>query len=180
MLKQYTYRKKLHLLFVGIIVFMLLCYKLAVKPTVELIGENSSVDKGLAALDTIPSKIAAANHKLAAYDSRIKTSFSDRSVQSFVLEYVVDYCGKNNIVIKEFPQPSQSVVNDYLLETNRLILKGDFSKILYLVYCIEQKYHVGKVSSLRFYKYRNSNTNSVELLADIYLQTIKKNTSKVD
>ena len=180
MLKQYSYRKKVYLLLSLSVVFLFLCYNLALKPTLNLIHENQAVEEGLLALDTIPARIAETKQRLAAYDDRVKTSYAEKSVQSFVLEYVVDYCGRNGIVIKEYPQPFNKVDNDYVLETNRLILTGNFSKILSLVYIIEQKYHVGKVSSLRFYKNRNSGSNSIELLTDMYIQTIKANNPKGD
>ena len=113
-------------------------------------------------------------------EATLRGEIAEKSVQAFVLDYVVEYCEKNDIVIREYPQPFQTEENDYVLETNRLILKGNFPKILGLVYSIEQKFRVGKVSSLRFYKNRNNSNNTVELLADMYIQTIKPKSKKID
>ena len=159
----------------AILVFIIISYKIAINKTFELRAEYKKTKKEIEVLSEVPNQIKVLRKKQESYNSSIEKSFSQMPVQVFILDYVAEYCKNNNIIIKDFPKTHVYKNQDYSIETNRILLSGGFNSILRLIYNIEQKYHVGKISSVKFYKAYNNKTKINELFSDIYIQTIRRN-----
>jgi hypothetical protein len=61
-----------------------------------------------------------------------------------------------------------------LVETSMFVVEGNFSNLLNLIYILEQKHPVGRVSSVSFQSKRDLKTLQLTLSATIYVQSIKK------
>ena len=148
-------------------------YNLAIKKTIRAKLNLIEIKKEIKNLDELMSKINQLKKKNANYDNLVSRSYSKESIQSFILNHVAEYCKTNNLIICEYPQPHIFQKDDYVIETNKIVLKGGFLPMLKLVYNIEQHYRVGKVTSVKYYKSYNIKKRKNELYAEIYLQTIK-------
>jgi len=156
------------LLFIG--------YHLAVKKTFHLKSECSQIEKDMAELKDAPGQILNLKKKLGSLDNSVHIAFNKKqTIQDYLLEQIADYCSKNNILIKEYPKPHVYSKDDYTIETNHITLAGPYINLLKLLYHIEQKYRLGKVSSARFYTEINDKTKVNELILELYIQNIKPN-----
>jgi hypothetical protein len=54
-----------------------------------------------------------------------------------------------------------------------ITFEGDFIKLLKLVFQFEQKFRVGKVSSVKFSTYKDRKSKKTSLTAKLFIQTIK-------
>jgi len=98
----------------------------------------------------------------------------DQNMQNRLLEGIVNYCQTNNIELREFPEPLLYSKDGNIIETSIVSVESDFVKILGLVYELEKKMDSGKVTSVNYRTTKNKKTKRIELLADIYVQNIKK------
>jgi hypothetical protein len=93
--------------------------------------------------------------------------------QQLILSLVSSFCAKNNLVLQELPKTKSYSENDILVETNYLVIEGDFIRLLRLLNMLEQNKDAGRVSSSRFQAKKNLKSKKIELTLTIYIQNIK-------
>ena len=122
-----------------------------------------------------PKKIKELKSEIARIDELVSTNDTSSSdFRQLLLERTGDYCGSNNITLKEFPASIYTVQNDYLIETNTIVLNGAFSNMLKYTYMLEQKCKIGKVVSADFSAKFDLALKKTILTEKIYVQNIKK------
>lgn len=99
-----SYRIKNKYLIVGAIVFLLLAYLLAFSKTVNLYFTNSNLKKKLIIAQEAPEKRRVMEMKSNALKEKLSSYFADSlKNQEHLLEVVSNFCHKNNLLLKEFP-----------------------------------------------------------------------------
>ncbi|HIA11325.1 MAG TPA: hypothetical protein EYN69_04525 [Flavobacteriales bacterium] len=175
MLDSLTYKKKNIILTVTAVIFLFLSYELAFEKTMAVNNSCSELEKQLELAVNAPGQIALLQSKLQSIE-RVIGSQTDSGIdpQQQLLEFVSNYCESEKITLVEFPKPLSHAADDYSIETNIFIVKGNFVKILKLVYELEQSQSVGKIVSVDYKSKKNLRTKRLELKATIFLQNIKK------
>lgn len=159
----------------GIILLLLLSYNLAIKKTIVLYSDCQEMNIKLDKIGEAPKKINTLKEKIAQYDELIsKGDTSGNDLRQTLLEKTGDFCALNNITLKEFPASVSSKKNDYLIETNTIVLEGAFAGIVKFIYLLEQKTKIGKVVSVDFTSKFDLSAKKNKLLGKIYIQNIKK------
>ena len=175
MFKNASYKQKNLLLLAGSLLFLMLAYRLSLSKTVGLFREINMLEEQLNQLDQAPQQLADLNATLSELE-RYFTSDNgeDGNREHQLLETVSSYCAGNGIVLREFPQPIRTESQDYVIETNILLVEGIYKKLLYLVYELEQKHTFGKIASLQFETKKELKTGQKKLMARVFIQNIKK------
>lgn len=141
-----------------------------------IIDEYKTNQQKLEIAVNAPNLAQAIKTEINSIDSKIGAGGTDKS-QS-LLELVSNYCQNNNLVLREFPEVLNSYKNDFNLSTQMFVIEGDFASLLQLVYTLEQKVKLGKVSSVDYTLRKNNTTKKMALTATVYLQNLKKTTNE--
>lgn len=175
MFERLNYKRKNQLLLAASVLFLLLCYFLAFKGTWALYSEVQELETQIKLANGAPQKVAIMESRLAELDRLpgLKQN-ADTSIQQELLGVVTEYCQKTGTILREFPKTLVSEEGDYRVETNVFTVEGGFSKLLELVYLLEQKNRLGKIASVQYNSKRDVRTKALSLTASVYLQNIKK------
>lgn len=174
MFKNLSYKKRNKYLLAVVILFMFISYQLAFKKTFNLISETSELENRAKAASDAPVKAEELQYQLKKIESIIgKNDIASDNIQQLILSLVSSFCTKNNLVLQEFPKTKSYTENDIQVETNNIVIEGDFIKLLLLLNMLEQNKDVGRISSSRFQAKKNLKTKKIELTLTIYIQNIK-------
>lgn len=175
MFKNLTYRKKIRFLAIGVVILTFIIYNLSIKKTIILKKECKSFEEKLALVEYAPQKIALLEKELSKIEGIIgKSDTTCIDFQQILLEKTSNYCQENNIILKEFPKQIINEQQDYIIETNIVVLEGGFITLLKFLYLLEQKYNIGKVVSAGYNAFKDIKTKKYKLNLTIYVQNIKK------
>jgi len=178
LLKNLSYKKKFRYLIIGFALLLLISWQASIKKTLVLKSECSDMEQQLSMAENAPEKIAGIKNRIAEIETRIGSNQSmEVDFQDLLLEKVSGYCKLNNLVLKEFPQTHSFSQQDYLIETNTIVVEGGFIKLLKLVYSLENDFEIGKVVSVKFTTKEDFRSKQLCLSAIIYYQNIKMNRS---
>ena len=170
-----TYKKKNQLMGIASVLLLFLFYWVDFADTIALHSEVNVLEKQIQLANDAPQRVVLMQNKLAELDllPGLKQN-ADTSIQQELLGIVTGYCQKNGIVLREFPKTIVSQEGDYRVETNIFTVEGGFTKLLQLVYSLEQKNRIGKVASVLYNSKKDIRTKTLSLTASVYLQNIKK------
>ncbi len=175
MIKIISYKKKNILLLAGTFLFSVLIYYFSIERTIELVKLCSNLEQQLLVAENAPKRLAELKMQLGQITVRLGNEGKfGGDVQQALLEQITHYCNENNLVLKEFPQPLVSREQDYIVETNIIVVEGGFSKLLKLIYQLEQVKKTGKVAAVYFKSKEDLKSKKLILTASLYLQNIKK------
>lgn len=169
-----SYRTKNKYLIVGGLVFLLLAYLLAFSKTVNLYFTNSNLKKKLIVAQEAPEKRRLMEAKSNALKEKLSSYFADSlKDQEHLLEVVSNFCQKNSLLLKEFPNEEYHEEKEFVVGTTELKIEGNFVNLLKLVHLLEQKEAVGRVSSSSFDAVFDNKRKKKVLVLTIYLQTLR-------
>jgi hypothetical protein len=172
--KKLSYKRKNKYLLAGIILFMLISYQLALKKTFQLMHNVSEMETQAKAASDAPLKTEELKKQVKEIENIIGGSnMISENNQQLILGLVSSFCSKNNLVLQELPKTKSYNENNILVETNYLVVEGDFIKLLLLLNMLEHNKGAGRVSSSRFQSKKNLRTKKTELILTIYIQNIK-------
>lgn len=175
MLKRIPYKKKNQLLLVVSLIFMVICYYLAIENTLNLRAQCSEIKEELSIAAKAPIKIAELEQQLKSIEGVIGNQAREGiDPQQQLLQFVSHYCEEQQIILRDFPQPNSVEEDDYAIETNIFAVRGDFLKLLKMTYALEQDMRIGKVVAVTYRAKKNLRAKRLELIATIYLQNVRK------
>ncbi|WP_461630267.1 hypothetical protein [Labilibaculum euxinus] len=170
-LKKITYNTKMKLLPLAFLLGGLLVYSFAVSNTVKLSAEVNQLEDQVDRLSDAPLQIQILKQRLKEIEERIGTHSGNIS-QEEIFQKLSVYCKQNALTIREFPLPHELSTDDYSVETYLLEVEGTYSRLLKMVYFLEQDTYLGKVSALHFLLKKDKRTREEYLSLTIYLQTV--------
>lgn len=172
--KNWSYRKRNRFLLPAIPVVAIILWFGVLSRTFDLYSENLNMKKVMARADEAPQRLAKVSASLQTLNARFEAySLDSLKDREYLLQVVSNFCRKNNIILKEFPQKATEVNKDYGLETNLVVAEGEFKDLLRLLYELEQKSKIGRPTSVRFEKTFDHKRRKAVLTLTIYLQNIK-------
>jgi hypothetical protein len=154
-------------------VILLVVYQFGVSNTVDLYFENKELSNRL-------NKALTADEEIIKLDNEahyLKKQLSEYTVDSlknkeFIFQALAEFCKEAHIQLREFPVENVSDKGDYIIETNKIVAEGQFGDLLKLLYFIEYKGKIGRVSSVSFYTVHDHKKQKDILLINIYIQTL--------
>lgn len=175
MLKDLTYKKKNQLLVAVAIAVIYFVYSLAIQKTIVAHNEYTAAKSQMELAANAPKAVSQLEKQLHLIDLKIGDQNADQqnTVQA-LLEVITNYCQKNHVILREFPETTAAKQGELLIETNFFVVEGTFASLINLVYVLEQKEKLGKIASVNYQLKKDLESKEMALTAAIYLQNIKQ------
>lgn len=179
MFENLTYKQKNQWLIIVAVLTLGLVYLFAIKNTIGSYREYNKAESQIELAANAPAMASQLEKKLLQMDFEIaKQNINGPNTEQALLELITNYCQKNHDILREFPEPIVTKQGSLFIETNVLVVEGDFSSLISLVYLLEQKNKLGKIASVRYQLKKDFKTKDMALKAAIYLQNIKQQHEK--
>lgn len=181
MIRNLTYKQIVYLYFSGVVIAFIIIFKIALKPTIELKKSCSEKQEVLNSVAVAPQQIKIITDKLNRINGQLSSlSASGASTRDKILEEISTYCQLNNISVYNYP-PSHFFDNkSFVVETNNIVIKGDFKRLLKLINYIETKGNFSRIISASFQSELNRKTKTKELYLELIFQNINNNGNNVN
>lgn len=174
MLKRFSYNKKNKYLIALAILLPFILYVFAIKKTVLAYNEFEKNSIQLDSITQVPVLYSKLKKELDFIDQQLGAQDIGHNYLDSLIEAVTNYCQVNSIILKEFPKTNVIKKDNLIVETNKIVLEGDFISLLKFVYLLENKRNYGKVVSVYYQSKMDYRTNKFNLTSTVYLQNIKK------
>lgn len=158
-----------------ILLAALLIYQLAIKRTISAYSSYVQSKEQLDKAANAPLLAAQLENELKRMNQKIGSVKDTNKVQG-ILELITHYCQNNNAVLREFPEMMTAEQGELKIETNRFVVQGSFSSLIGLVYDLEQKHRLGKISSVKYLLKKDMRSKETLLTATVFLQNVKSQT----
>ncbi|MBN1115638.1 MAG: hypothetical protein JXA77_00415 [Bacteroidales bacterium] len=173
MIRNLTYKQ----IFIGYSVAILLSVffiiKIAVAPTIQTIKTYKYNTEKYELISSASGDILLIKKRRSVFDSMYnKTAGITLEVRKQILSDISSYCSKNSLQVHTFPE--QHIYQSKLIavETNTIIIKGNFKGLLKLINYIESSVTYSKISSVNFYTTTNRKLKTEELFLELIFQNI--------
>lgn len=161
------------------VLFTLVSYSLSIKKTLNLRSQCHELEVQISDASFASEKIAKIEGRLKSLNELIGTNItSDLDFQELLLETVTGYCSSNHIILKELPRTHSFIDQEYLVETNVIVVEGSYIKLLKLIYMLEKQFKLCKIISVKFESEEDLLSKRIRLFATIYFQNIKNRTNE--
>jgi hypothetical protein len=172
--KNLTYKQKTKYLLIASGLFFLFVYNFVISRTFELYSINGSLHEKVMQAQNAPDKKKMLEVKINNFNNSLNKYFIDSTKnREYILATVSEFCHKNNLVLKEVPEPIITQEKDFDIETNIVVAEGGFINLLKLVYELEQNTIVARPASVNFEKKFDYKRKKDILTLSMYLQNIR-------
>ena len=153
------------------ILVLVLCYKLAIKNTLDYYSEYKSQKELINNINNSPKVLV----NLLSREKQInnwlsKNDNTNTSFQSELLKKLNIYCSSNNLKITDFKEPHKAIENHTEINSYIFSLEGNFNSTLGLINKIENNSNLGLIKHLSSEKKMNYKTNTEYITTDIIIQ----------
>lgn len=175
MKKKVTYKQRLLYTLIGSGLFLIVVYNMALADTIALAIKNNALEQQISQNQDAPQQIQLVAQKIKRIEQLVgDNDYKEaRDIHQVLLESVTGYVQKNELILKDFPQPFVINDNGYVTKTAQLTVEGGFINLIKLVYFLENNYTVGKVVAVDFKTTKELRTRTRKLNTTIYLQNVK-------
>jgi len=169
-----TYQQKNKILGIGYLVFLVVVYQLAISKSWELYDQNAVLETKLANDKASYANREELEQKQAMLDHRISSFFIDSlNNEKILLETISTYCRQHHVLLNELPAIVEYREGNFEIGTYKIVLEGNYIPLVKMIYLLEQKSKIGRVSSVKFdLKYDYKRKKEV-LSMTLYIQNIQ-------
>jgi hypothetical protein len=172
--KNLTYQQKNKYLLLGSLVFLVVVYLAAIQNTINLYQKNSSREQALLKAEDAPQKIENYRQRLDELNNRLSYYVVDSiKGEEHILEVVSNFCHKNHILLNRLPAVTTDDHGDVLVATTGVVAEGNYKDLLNLLYELEQKQKIARVTSAVFKSQFDHKRKKKVLTLTVYLQNIQ-------
>lgn len=163
------------MLFIGVPVFAILIYHLAVKKTISLYHDLYHYETTINESKNAPQKIALLKKELKQVQRLLSSyEYNEELNQEILLAKISAICEKHKLTIREVPSQLKHREQGLWIFTNQFRIEGEFTDLLQLIYNLEQKEKSGRISSVDFEMYFDKEQRKEYLLLNLYIQNTRK------
>jgi len=175
-MKQLSYRQKNMALLGFTLVLGWVIWSYALSATVELSHSNTDMEQQLVLAEQAPATVGNLHRQLdeldALFGTPASTDAANRAPEE-IYDYVSRHCTQHGLSIHQYPAPHEFHSDLYHIETERIVVEGNYHDLLVLLHALERTFGKVRVASVHFYSEKNRLTNKTKLYAHFYLQTIE-------
>jgi len=171
--EKYSYRQKKVALLVVIVLLGAAAYKRAFSVTFDQLALNEELltekEKAQNSVQTLKTKTLQLNqvNKVIGKEN-VPNEIVQHSFLSFVEHQSVD------LKVNSIDEPHQYKHPDFIINTNKVTLKGGYLATTAFVHEFETNFNLGRLVSLRVFKHKNRSTRKKELLTTLYFQNFSE------
>jgi hypothetical protein len=170
-LKKMSWKQKNKLLLAGGLVLLWTVYAFAISNTIELRSACTVLQQQLDSASGAPARLVMLKQESQQLEAATNSNDTSTILHERLLGIVADYCQQHNSVLRDFASPVCYHQQEWLIETHPIVVEGTFMNLLMLVHRLEQE-KVGKIISVDFHSKRDNKTQTLSLIATIYVQNI--------
>lgn len=168
-----NHQNKVFFLLAGTLLLLILSYFYAIKPSIDLYGENKKLQQKLSRVSTAPQQVKKYKGEIKSLNNQLGyVNKSGELSQDKILALIENFCREKNTYLTEYTQSILNTEKVYDIETNKIEITGTYNDIVKLIYEIEYKKGISKINSVQFEKRKEIKTKQNKLVATIYLQNI--------
>jgi hypothetical protein len=171
MWKKLSWKQKNRLLLIGGIVLLWTVYSFAISNTIEVRSQCVVLQQQIDSASDAPVRLAALQQEFQQLETITNSNDTSNTLHERLLAVVTGYCQQNNSVLRDFASPVCYHQQEWLIETHPIMVEGTYVNLLKLVHKLELE-KIGKVVSVDFHAKRDNKTQTIALLATIYVQNI--------
>lgn len=172
--KNLTYKQKNKYLLVASILFLLFAYNFVIRKTIDLYFVNQSLHTKITEGLNAPERKKNLEGRLEQFNNSLNRYLTDSTrKRENILSLVSEFCHKNQLILKEFPEPIIHYDKDFEIETNIVMVEGGYINLLKLVYELEQNQSIARPTSVNFEKKFDHKRKKDVLTLTMYLQNIR-------
>ena len=171
---KFTYRQKIKLLPLALILILIIIYGVAIKDVVSLHHDCIGLMDQISQTKDAPQEMASTERQLNEI-TQITGKVADPRDTDPLLEFISEADIKNAVQLVEYQPVHQFQSQHYRIETRIACFEGSFSHLLELLYQMEKQFKAGKVVSVKYQTELNFKTNKRRLLMTLYIQSISNN-----
>ncbi len=162
------------LLIVGFLLFVIICYNLAISKTIAQKKQYSNLKQQELLFKNAPKQLSLLRQKEMYYDSLlIKYQLDGSSIQNNLLRTINLFADVNNLKVVNFLEPHHISKNELTINTYEFTLEGEYNSINNLIYQLEQKTKFGEVINLHFEKKKNFRSGRHYLKARVLVRSFE-------
>jgi hypothetical protein len=170
-----SYKKRNLYLIIGSFLFLIVAYATTIKKTVALYIQNTSMMASLTHDGGTSAELEQLHTRFNTLDNYMKMySLDSIKNQQYIMSEVSDLCRLYHLTLTSFPKASVMAENDVAVETNVIETEGTFVNNIQLMYGLETKRKIGRVSSVSFLSRVDNKTKRTRLTMTLYLQNVRK------
>ena len=159
-------------LILGFLLSLVICYKLAIKNTLNQKEAFTKLKAEEVLFKNTPKKLSLLRQKEKYYDSVLhKYQLQGSSIQNNLLKTINKFSKANNLKVIHFLEPHVIIKEDLTIKTYQFTLEGGYDAIIKLVHKLEQDTKFGEIINLHFEKKKNFRTGKHYLQASILLKS---------
>ena len=163
-------------LLIGLVLLLWVANRLSFSKTFALKKQYEISQKEQKLFSNVSQKLVSLQQQNVYYDSILKSKkiSTESSFQNNLLQTITSFADTTNTKVVAFKDPHEFKDNTTLINTFSFTLRGNFSKIVQLIYILEQHYKLGKIVSVNFEKKKNYRRNINFLECTILLQQVEQ------
>jgi Tfp pilus assembly protein PilO len=168
-----SYKNRCYLLLIGSLLFLLICYKLAFKRTLNEIKSFNENNRQLISLNEAPIQLQILESKLKDTESSFKTYTGNKdNLEVLLLEKATSLIHGSNLKIVELPKNDIYTKDEFTIKTQQIVIQGSYNELLLFLHSFEKDKIIGTIRSVEYYSQREIKTGITSLRMKIYIQTI--------
>ena len=164
--------RKNKLLFLGIVLALIICYRFAIANTIAYYNEYESqkelINNNLNNSDLFQNLIQREKQLNKVLDQY--NTVSGESFQNDLLKHITRLSEKHKLKTVDFKEPHSYAEENSNIKTYTFSLEGSFNGTLLLISNLENMPSLGFVKHIKFTKKRNYKNNTNYLVTEIMLQ----------
>lgn len=168
---KFSYSQKLQLLPFVFIIILFIIYGIAIKDVLNLRGDCHALMDQIIKTKDAPRQMAISRQRLNELN-QIAGKGTDSLLTDPLLEFISIEENHKLVQLVEYQPIHQFKSQHYQVETRIACFEGSFSRLLGLLYAIENNFKEGKVISVKYQTETNFKTNKRRLLMTLYIQSI--------
>lgn len=173
MIEKLTYKHWFIIYASGIFLACVVVFQVAIKPTFDSRKTYKEEKQLLESLSTAPQEIKLLSDKLNVINQNLKSDNTTiYDIRDDLLEEISNFCVKNHIHVFSYPELHIYNNKSFIIESNRIVLKGTFKHLLQLIYYMETNVGFSRIASIRYYTELNRKTKKEELYLEMIFQNI--------
>ncbi|NAS32042.1 hypothetical protein GTQ40_13735 [Flavobacteriaceae bacterium R38] len=163
-------KRKNIVLVVFSILILFICYKYAIKKTIDYKIEYQLLKNQETLFNDLPKQFGLLNEKNKYYDSLLtKFQITETSIQNNLLKTINKAARGLKVKVIDFKEPHVFIENDTRRNSYTFTIEGSFESILKMIHQLEQKTKFGEVMNVNMEKNRRPRSRKEYLQAEIMI-----------
>jgi len=162
--------RKNTILIIASILLLFICYKFAVKKTIDYKKEYQLLKNQEQLFNDLPKQFGVLNEKNKYYDSLLtKFQITETSLQNNLLKTINKVTSTLKVKVIDFKEPHIVAENEVRKNYYTFTLEGSFENILKVIHQLEQKTKFGEVATINMIKGKQPRSRKEFLQAEVMI-----------